>query len=345
MDKLERCGIEVSARELLVATEGEKGEARLRRFANTAVGHQALLRTLTRGGKRVRVVMEATGLYGLDLALALEQQAGIEVMVANPRAVRNFAKAMMQRSKNDQLDAVVLREFAARMPFQAWARPTANTLALWALARRLEVLTKQRTAEKNRQHAARISQAVPAIVRREIARSLRELEKAMLRLRREALRCIATEARLQRRFQLLCSIPGVGVISAVQLLAELTLLPDDRAVRQWVAFAGLDPREYSSGTSVRKYTRISKVGNRHLRHALYMPALVASRREPHLRGFYEHLLNRGKKKRQALTAVARKLLHAIYGMFRREQNYDGTRVYALAATSPAALRLAGQINA
>jgi len=122
----------------------------------------------------------------------------------------------------------------------------------------------------------------------------------------------------------------VGSVSAIQVLAELAMLSEDRDVRQWVAFAGLDPREYSSGTSVRKHTRISKVGNRHLRHALYMPALVASRHEPHLRGFYQRLLTRGKK-RQALVAVARKLLHAIYGMFRSGQPYDGPRVFVLPA--------------
>ena len=331
MDKMEACGIEVSAAELVVAWGGEKKEVREQRFANTAAGHKMLLRALTRGGKRVRAVMEATGLYGLDVALVLSEEAGVELMVANPRAVRHFAQAMMQRSKNDRLDAAVLWEFAARMPFQRWVRPGANTLALWAIARRLGVLTRQRTAEKNRQHAAQISLAAPAIVRKEIARSLLELQRAILRLRREALRCVAAEAQLQQRYELLCSIPGVGSVSAIQVLAELAMLPEDRDVRQWVAFAGLDPREYSSGTSVRKHTRISKVGNRHLRHALYMPALVACRHEPHLRGFYEHLLARGKKKRQALVAVARKLLHAIYGMFRSGQRYDGFRLFVLPA--------------
>ena len=121
----------------------------------------------------------------------------------------------------------------------------------------------------------------------------------------------------------------------MQILAEVALLPEDRDVRQWVAYAGLDPREYSSGTSVRQHTRISKVGNRHLRRALYMPALVASRREPHLRGFYEHLLARGKKKRQALVAVERKMLHAIFGMFRTNQPYHGALVYQLPAEKAA----------
>lgn len=334
MDKMAACGIEVSAQELVVALTGKEGEAVLRRFANTAAGHTQLLGTLRRVGTGVvRVVLEATGLYGLDVALALSGQAGVEVMVANPRAVRHFAQALMERSKNDPLDALVLWEFARRMPFTAWVRPGENTLALWAIARRLEALTKQRTAEKNRQHAAGISLAIPAGVRRSVARTLRFLQREIAQLRAQARRCIAAEARLQKYFTLLRSVPGIGAVSAIQLLAELALLPADRDVRQWVAFAGLDPREYRSGTSVRQYARISKVGNRHLRCALYMPALVASRREPHLRGFYQHLLARGKKKRPALLAVARKLLHAIYGMFRSGLHYDGSRIYSLPASA------------
>jgi transposase len=332
MDKMEVwagevCGLEVSAKELVVAREGKKGV--VRSFANTPAGHRELIRTLTRGGKRVRVVMEATGLYGLDVAIALSDAEGIEVMVANPRAVRNFAKAMMQRSKNDRLDALVLREFGTRMPFQQWSRPAENSLNLWALARRLEALTRGNVAEKNRQHAAGVSAAIPASVRRSIARSLRFQEKEMAELRREAMQCIQADGELSRRYQLMRSMKGIGEVSAIQLLGELVLLPPDRDVRQWVAYAGLDPREYSSGTSVRKHTRISKVGNGHLRRALFMPAMVACRFEPHLRGFYRHLLERGKAKRQALSAVARKMLHAIYGMFRANQRYDGARVYAL----------------
>jgi transposase len=329
MDKIEACGIEVSAAELVVALSGKAQETVLRRFANTACGHRQLLQALTRGGKRVRACMEATGVYGLDVALLLSAHAGIELMVANPRAVRHFAQARMQRSKNDQLDAVMLREFARRMEFTAWTRPDQSTLQLWAIARRLEALTKQCTAEKNRQHAAGVSQALPACVRASVARTLRSLQREIKTLRDSARRCIAGDAGLQRRYQLLCTMPGIGEISALQILAELALLPADRDVRQWVAYAGLDPREHSSGSSVKKHARISKVGNQHLRCALFMPALVASHCEPHLRGFYEHLVAAGKKKKQALTAVARKMLHAIFGMFRWDRPYDGTRVYPL----------------
>ena len=98
---------------------------------------------------------------------------------------------------------------------------------------------------------------------------------------------------------------------------------------QWVAHAGLDPTEYTSGSSVKKRARISKVGNRNLRRALYMPALVASQHETHIRAFYEHLLDNGKLPLQALVAVMRKLLHAIFGMFKSGKQFEGEKFYKM----------------
>ncbi len=338
MDKFDPCGIEVSARELVVALRRGDREERLRSFPNTAEGHAAIVCFLAGGPQRVRVVLESTRLYGLDLAYALCREPQVEVLVANPRAVRHFASALMQRSKNDQLDTVVLREFAARMPFHPWSPPSGEAFALCAVARRLETLTAQCTAEKNRLHAAQLSQAIPPAVRRDVQRSVRSLGRAIQRLTREVLRILERDPLLHRHYQLLLTIPGVGSTSAIQTLAEVALLAQDLDVRQWVAYEGLDPREYRSGSSVHKKVRISKAGNRHLRRALYMPALVAVRHEPHLRAFYQHLLAKGKTKMQALVAVMRKLLHAIFGMFKHQQPYDGAKLYRHAelATAPSA---------
>ena len=326
------CGIEVSSLILVVALRCGDHDLPLREFPNTPAGHQALLRFLTRSGRRVRVAMESTGLYGLDLALCLHG-AGVAVMVANPRAVRHFGQALLQRSKNDQLDAVVLREFVHRMPFQPWHPPSGAALKLTSVARRLEALTDMLAAEKNRLHAASLSQALPAIIRRDIQRSIQTQERAIQRLTRAAQEFIAADRDLSRRMELLLSIPGFGITSAVHVLAELTLLPAGMDVRQWVAYAGLDPREYSSGTSVQKKVRISKAGNKHLRRALYMPALVAVQHQPQVRAYYDHLQARGKTKMQALVATMRKLLHAIYGMFKHDQIFDGHKLYAAPATA------------
>jgi transposase len=125
-------------------------------------------------------------------------------------------------------------------------------------------------AEKNRLHAASLSEALPAIIRRDLQRSIQTQQRAIDRLTRAALEFIAQDPELARRSELLLSIPGCGATSAVHLLAELNLLPADLDVRQWVAYAGLDPREYTSGTSVHKKVRISNAGNKHLRRALYL---------------------------------------------------------------------------
>ncbi len=318
------CGIEVSSETLQVAL----GSKALRSFPNTAAGHQALLGFLERAGGGVRVCLEATGRYGLDLALTLHA-ARLPVMVANPRAVRHFASALMERSKTDPLDARVLAEYAARMPFQNWQPPSPAALKLVTVARRLQALTEMITAEKNRLHAASLSQALPAYVRLEIARHLRVLEHHVARLTRAAQEFIADDLALTERYQLLQSIPGFGPTSALHVLAELSLLGPDLEVRQWVAAAGLDPRQHTSGTSVYHPPRISKLGNARLRRGLYMPALVAIQHEPHLAAFYQKLLGRGKAKMQALVAVMRKLLHAIYGIFKHHQTYDGSKVHAL----------------
>jgi transposase len=326
------CGIEVSAQQLVVALRVGDHDEPLREFPNTPEGHQAVLRFLTRSGRAVRVAMESTGLYGLDLALTLHQ-AGVAVMVANPRAVRHFAQALLQRSKNDRLDAQVLREYAARMPFEPWQPPSAAAFKLVAVARRLEALTEMMTQEKNRLHAASLSQAFPPLIRIDLQRSIATQQRAIERLTTAALEFVLSDPPLARRYELLLSIPGFGVTSALHTLAELTLLPAGMDVRQWVAYAGLDPREYTSGTSVHKKTRISKAGNQHLRRALYMPALVAVQHQANLRAFYQHLLARGKTKLQALVATMRKLLHAIYGMFKHDQLFDGGKVYELAETT------------
>ena len=117
------------------------------------------------------------------------------------------------------------------------------------------------------------------------------------------------------------------LLSAMQVLAELSTLPSDLTVREWVAHSGLDPAHEISGSSVRKASHISRAGNGHLRRALSMPALVAFRCDPQAKAFFESLLARNKARLQALIAVARKLLHTIYGIFRSGLKYNGTKLF------------------
>ncbi len=320
------CGLDVSAQELVVMVRRSGKTEPCRSFPNTRQGHQELRRYLSRPPERVRVCMESTGMYGLDAALALRADPRIELMVANPRAVKSFSRALLQRSKTDPLDAWVLLEYAARMPFQPWQPPPAEALQITVLARRIHALTQQCTMEKNRLHAVAATATTLRVIVQDLRRSVRGLETAIAKLSREARKILAATPELERRFLRLQSTPGIGAVSALQLLGELLLIPANCDVRQWVAYAGLDPRHHESGTSVHQKARISKVGNRHIRRALYMPALTAVRFAPHLRAFYLHLQARGKCKMVALVAVMRKLLHAIFGMFKHDAPFDGAKL-------------------
>ena len=126
---------------------------------------------------------------------------------------------------------------------------------------------------------------------------------------------------------------SLGVALALRRLAELASLPDAMEPPQWGAHAGLDPKPKQSGMA-NPERRISKTGNKYLRHALYMPAWVACRHEVHVEAFYDKLIARGKKPLQAIVAVMRKLLHAIWGMLRHDQDFEGEKFYRIAPQSP-----------
>jgi transposase len=320
------CGIDVSACSLAVALIGSDGNLAQREFANSASGHKALLVWLANHNAQVRVSLEATGVYSLDLALALHSGARIELAVLNPKLVNRFAQTL-RRSKTDAADAVVLAEYGQRMPFVAWQRPEASHLRLRTMGRYIESLVVEQAGLKNRLRTMEISATTPRVVLSDLRQALVALERRVTKMRRAALALVQADATLRERFRLLVSVPGIAEISALQILSELVLLAPTMTVRQWVASSGLDPVHQMSGSSVHKPSKISRAGNRHLRGALYMPALSAARYDPHLRAFYQALRKRHKTGLQALMAVARKLLHAIYGIFKSGAPYDGRRLF------------------
>jgi len=323
-------GIDVSARTLVVALERDHQPGRQRReFLNTAVGHEGLIQWLSKSATAVQVCIEATGLYSLDLALALHRAEGIEVMVANPRAIADFAKALLQRSKTDQLDAEVMLEFARRMPFVAWQPPSSPQLDLRALMRRITGLKLVSQQEKNRLHSVSQSAEITPLVRKDIQSHLVQLERHIEKLEHQAETIVQADRELARQFCHLVSVRGIARVSALHLLAELVVLAPDMTARLWVAHAGLDPRHHESGTSVHKPTRISRAGNRYLRSALFMPALVATQHDPNIRAFYQKLVDHGKTKLQAIVAVMRKLLHALHGMLRTDSDFVGEKFFVI----------------
>lgn len=328
-------GVDVSARTLSVSAvagaKGWRGEV-----PNDADGHQNLISRLRRMGTDIFVALEATGNYGLDVAVALHR-AGIRVAIINPRAVTQFAKALLQRSKTDRVDADVILSYLQRMPFVPWTPPRPAALELRALSRHIYALKAILVEEKNRLHAARVAGSTPKVVLADLKRAIASLELRIKRLEDECLTVIAADAGLRECFSVLTRSVGFGTTSAIRVIGELAVLAPEMTPRQWTAHAGLDPRKHTSGTSVEKPDRISKAGNRYLRGALYLPALTAARCNPNVRAFYDHLVSRGKKPIQAHVAIMRKMLHSIHAMFRTKAVFDGEKFYPMkqAATTSA----------
>jgi transposase len=326
MGKAERMvGVDVSAKTLEVSRGASDEAVATRQFANTVAGCRELARWATQGKRRARVVLEATGLYSLDVALQLERTPGVAVMVLNPRVSKDFAGACGQRARTDATAAELLREYAARMPFTAWTPPSAAALGLRALMRRVVMLTELRVQERNRLHAVEATRALPPVLRRHLRQQIAGLGRQIVQLEHEARALAEPVPALRVGLARLRSIKGVGLRSALLILAELAVWPEELSARQWVAQAGLDPRPIQSGTSVRPPVRISKRGNSYLRRALFMPALVAVRHNAAVHRLATELATRGKAPLQVLVAVMRKLLHAIHGMLRTNTDFDGEK--------------------
>jgi transposase len=320
-------GIDVGAKELVLVIRKNTVSMKAQTFDNTPAGRRRLVKRLSTF-PGITVCLEATGVYSFDIALALTD-AGLRVNVLNPKASHNFAKVLLRNSKTDAIDADTLAQYAERMPHQAWARPTDEALRLRALARRIHTLTRNKAAAKNQRHALTFSPETDSAVLLDVALSITQLEARIAHLAKEAMTFIQAHPLLARRYTLLRTVKGIGETSAIALLGELMLLPPGLTHKQWVKAAGLNPREFTSGTSVSKRARLSKAGNRYIRQALYMPALSAKAHDPHVRGFFEHLIALGKTPLQAVCAVMRKLLHALHGMLTHDQVFDNKRFYVL----------------
>jgi len=329
MSSLNLVGIDVSAQTLDVALSHEGQPPMTATFANTPTEHRQLIKWATKRGRSARVCLEATGMYSLGIALALHRHPRIEVMVVNPKAIKNYAGAKMQRAKTDTIDAQLILDFAQRMSFVAWQPPSDEVLQLQAITRRITQLKVEITRERNRLHADQYRANATHLIEQDIQVHIRHIERRIQHLEEKGLALVSSVAELSTPFQRLLSIPGIAAVSALRLIAELAVLPKDMKPPQWVAHAGLDPRPYESGSSVHPPRRITKAGNKYLRAALYMPALVAIRHQPNVKAFYEKLIEAGKKPLQAIVAVMRKLLHAIWGVWKYNQVFDGQKFYKI----------------
>jgi len=329
-------GVDVGAKNLVVAIRHKNSVEKVKTFTNNTVGHQAIDKLCSKYHKygKVRIAIEATGSYHFDLALALDNNSKNDVIVANPRATYAFAQAIMTRCKNDKVDAEMLALFAEKMDHPLWKKPSNNAIKLRYFARAISSSTVDKTKASNYLHALQSCLECPKELIKHTQQKIKFLEEEIEHLKKFVLLLIKQDEQLNQYFELILTIKGFGELSTIQLLAEIMTIPEGLTHKQWVALAGLDPRQVQSGTSINKKSRISKAGNRHLRKSLFMPALSASRCDPYVKGYFKHLIDDRKlTKLQAIVAVMRKFIHAIHGMIHTLKPFDNTRFFKEPALS------------
>lgn len=320
-------GIDVSARELTVAVLDGATRPELTTFKQTSDGHCQLARHL-RTQRVEQVVMEATGIYYLDAALVLHE-TGLRLSVINPRAAHHFAKALLETSKTDRIDAVILAQYARRMEPKRWQPPKLDWLAVRDLGRRINQLNASKTAAKNRRHALMSKSMTDPVLLDDVEDEIRTLEARIERLGEAARARIRNDPSLRILYDILLGATGIGEPSALSLLSELCLLDRQFTAAQISRYAGLDVRLADSGSSVHGETRLSKAGNAYLRGALHMPSLSLVQHDPIARAHYEQLIARGKKKMQALCAIQRKFLTGLWACIKSETAFDSSKLFAI----------------
>jgi transposase len=307
-------GIDVSKATLDVAALLTTGEVQRERFRNSLQGHTELLGWFERFPD-CRVAVEATASYHQRLTSSLQEHE-VYVSVLNPAQVSYFVKSQHRRNKTDKADALWLAVYAKERQPKA---SLAVNLSRQSLAREIGALSKDVTRLKNRLEAAENgqvhSEVVTSIKRRIEAQ---EEEKRLLEEELEQ----ETKGSNEQDLSLLTSIPGVGVRTACLLLAELGEVRRFTSARILVAFAGLTPAQFESGSSVARRSAISRMGSSHLRRILYMPCLSAIRFNPIIKAFFERLVEHGKHKKAALVACMAKVLKLVYGVLTHQEPFN-----------------------
>jgi len=253
------------------------------------------------------IVLEATGGFEQVVAAGLAG-AGLPVVVVNPRQIRDFARALGRLAKTDRIDAEVIALFAERVRPELRPLPDDQARELDELVTRRRQVIEMMVAEGNR--ARRLTSRR---LQKRIARHQAVLQKELTEIERELDDTIRKSPIWRETEDLLKSVPGIGNATARTLIAELPELGSlDR--RKIAALVGLAPFNRDSGTL--RGRRMIAGGRAPVRAVLYMAALVASRRNPLIRAFYQRLLAAGKPKKLALTACMRKLLTILNAIVR-----------------------------
>jgi len=319
MGKLYYLGVDVS-KENIVCYDGKrefcfKNERGLKEFKRFL---ESRYKTL----ERIVLIFEATGVYSAFLREFCATNH-IKAVVLNPRQTPNLAKVLGGRSKSDAIDARMLYRFKDLVKAEEIKVPEVDRELeeICAYFTSYRLILRQRVALNNHLKAMAHNPFAPEELKRELEKQVLRLREQERWLMEEMERRMRVKEELEKDLELLLSIDGIGMATAIVLL----LLFKRYGVRrrnQVVALLGLDPVLRESGKSVRSRSRISKQGKEVTRSILYLAAMSGIRCNCRLKEFYERLVARGKPKKVALIACARKLALIAFAVYKTKTEFD-----------------------
>jgi transposase len=328
-------GIDVAAATIAAAwmLTGAKPTASID-LPQTPEGHRQLCERLLAAcpsATQVLVVMEATGSYWIRLATFLSLK-GFAISVINPAQSHYFAKALLKRAKTDAIDAQTLTQLAATLKPSPWEPPPDIYYQLQQRLQHRDALVEQRQQLRNQLHALVQFPLVVASVKESLEQLAQALDEQIQTMDEQVESLLGEDSAWGQSASHLCSIKGIGTLTAAWLLVSTLNFGCCPTVEAAVAYAGLAPNPHRSGTSIHGRNRIGHAGNGRLRTALYMASLSATRHNPVVKTFYDRLRAAGKPMKVARCAAARKLLHIAWAVVKKCQPFDAE--YAKVIPSP-----------
>ncbi|HLV69290.1 MAG TPA: IS110 family transposase [Xanthomarina sp.] len=293
-------------------------------FKNSEKGILSLIEwveKLTDQSVKVRYVMEATGIYHQKFAYYLDKN-GYELSIVLPNKISNYMRTLENKTITDKTCSEAIAQFGLERKLEQWHRPNKVYKNLQQLTRERDQIVAERVTVKNQLHAEQ-NEAEPN------QNSLRRLEdrKKLLNsqekeIKQEIAQIINLNQELNEHVERICTIPGIGQLTAAIVLAETNGFELTRNKKQLTSYAGLDVKEKQSGTSIKGKPKISKRGNRSLRKSMHLPSLTAVKWDDKFEELYARLVAKHGIKMKALVAVQRKLLELIYILFKNKTTYD-----------------------
>jgi transposase len=294
-------------------------------FANTVAGFEKLLKWVMKQRKANDpsscFVIEATGIYHEQLCCYLYDK-GYGVSVVLPNKASHFMRTLSVKTINDKISAEALGVMGLEKKLDLWQRPREVFIKLRQLSRERNDLLEESTSIKNQLHVATYGAFTVAGAIKRMEHRLAFIREQIAEIEQEIKALVNADQQLKDRLEKVCSIKGIGFITAVTVVAEMNGFNLIRNQRQLVSYCGLDVVKKDSGSTVRSKGRISHKGNTHIRKALYFPSLIAIRFDDNMKNISTRLVARHGIKMKAVVAIQRKLLVLIYILWKNNAIYD-----------------------